>query len=79
MILTPPEYHSAYHIVIWLLAGSFLMGANNILEWNFWITKKTKYTSYAQLITFVAVVIFSFLFVPYYGAVGAAVLFSLVQ
>lgn len=72
-ILTPPAYYEAHFMVVWLLAGGFLMGLNNILGVGIWITRKTKYTSYAQGITFLSVLVFSFLLVPKLGAIGAAI------
>lgn len=72
IIFTPPEYYPAYKMIFWLGAGGFILGANNILGIGINITKRTKFISYAQLITFLSVIIFSFLLVPYYGALGAS-------
>jgi len=77
MIITPTEYHGANTMVIWLLAAGFLMGANNLLSVGVWITRRTEFTSYAQLVTFFAVVISSFLLVPLLGALGAAIAYFL--
>ena len=52
MILTPPEYHSAYPLVLIFSAASFYLGANNILATGIWISEKTSLTSYAQIFLF---------------------------
>jgi O-antigen/teichoic acid export membrane protein len=48
------------------------LGANNILATGIWISKKTGKTSYAQIISLSTLILFSFLLVPKYGAIGAA-------
>ncbi len=72
MILTPPNYHEAYVMVLYFVTAGFYMGANNILATGIWVSKKTSLTSYAQIFSCVAVVISSLILVPLYGGVGAA-------
>ena len=73
LVITPSEYYSAYNLVFWLAAGGFLYGISNILSIGICITTKTKFLSYAQIITFISVIILSFLLVPKYGALGASI------
>lgn len=75
MLLTPPTYYAAHHLVIFFLTAEFFMGLNNIVGAGIWISRKTKYTSYAQLFSFVVLMAMNFLLVPTYGATGAAMAF----
>lgn len=76
-ILTPAQYHDANEIVFWIAGAGFLMGANNILATGIWVTRRTSYTSYAQIGAFVIVVVSAVYFVPKYAAVGAAISYFL--
>ena len=77
MVLTPPEYHAAHVMVFWIVGAAFLMGSNNILGTGIWITRRTAFTSYAQLCTFFTIIPTSFILVPKYQAVGAAMAYLL--
>ena len=77
IILTDEIYHSAFILVPYLVIAAFYMGANNILATGIWISKKTSYTSVAQLASFTIMVSMSIILVPPYGALGAAIAFML--
>ena len=51
------------------------MGLNNIVGKGISISRKTKYTSYAQFFSFTVLMSMNFLLVPTYGATGAAMAF----
>ena len=63
-ILAPTEYHEAHTLVFWLAASGFYMGANNIVSTGIWLSKRTIFSSYAQGISFLIVIIANFLLVP---------------
>ena len=73
LIITPSDYYSSYSLIFWLVAGGFLYGISNIISIGICITTKTKFLSYAQIITFISIIILSFLLVPKYGALGASI------
>ena len=71
-IFTPPSYHES-HTLCYFLAGSFfLAGCNNILGTGIWVTGKTIYSSYCQACNFVTVVASSYILIPQYKGIGAA-------
>lgn len=72
-VLTPPAYHEAHRMVFWLAAAAFYMGANNIVATGIWLTGRTIFTSYAQLLSFVALTAVNLALVPVLGAEGAAI------
>lgn len=72
IILTPIEYHSAHKIVLWIAGAAFFLGANNIMGTGIWIARRTVFTSYAQIFTFLAVITASYFLVPKFQALGAA-------
>ena len=75
-VLTPESYHVAYSIVFILILAYLYQGANNILGIGISISKRTKYTSYAQAVAFVANITLNFLLVPHFNAWGAALAFA---
>ena len=77
MVLTPPEYHAAHIMVFWIVGAAFLMGANNIMATGIWITRRTAFTSYAQICTFFTAIPASFILVPVFQAAGAAMAYML--
>jgi len=77
VVLTPSEYHAAHKMVFLLAAAGFLMGLNNILATGIWLSRRTVFTSYAQIITLIVVVIATRIMVPDYFAFGAAFSFLL--
>lgn len=72
-ILTPDSYHAAYIYVPVMVLGYVILGANNILATGIWLSKKTGYTSVAQVFAFVVNIALNFLLIPKYQAMGAAV------
>lgn len=77
MFLTPETYHSAHSFIIYFLVAGFYMGANNIVATGIWISKKTSFSSYAQIISFVVLFVASITLINMWGAVGAAVAYLL--
>lgn len=77
MILTPEDYHAAYSMVVYFVIAGLYMGANNILGTGIWISRRTSFTSYAQIISFSVLVIFSAILVPIYHGAGAAIAYML--
>ena len=77
MVLTPLSYHTAHFMVFWIAGAGFLMGANNIMGTGIWVMRRTIFTSYAQIFTFLTVIPASYVLIPKYGAVGAAIAYFL--
>ena len=76
LILTPEDYHVAYSIVFILTIGFLYQSNNNILGLGIALSKKTKYISYAQVVSFSANIGLNFLLTPVFGAWGAAMAFT---
>lgn len=74
-IVTPEAYHAAYSIIFILVATYLYQGGNNIVALGIGLSKKTKYISYAQVITFASNIALNFLLIPKYSARGAAMAF----
>ena len=72
LILTPAAYHAGYAVTPLLVFAFVIQGANNVLGVGIWISERTSFTSWAQLIAFVANIAANFLLIPRYGAMGAA-------
>lgn len=75
-ILTPVSYHVAYSMVFILVGAYLYQGANNVLGIGIAISKRTKYISYAQVVTFTVNILLNFLLIPYFSAWGAALAFA---
>lgn len=72
-ILAPITYLPAFNIIVFIVFGYTIQLINNILAVGIGIEKKTKYISYAQTIVFISTLIFNFIFIERYMAVGAGI------
>lgn len=73
MILAPSEYYEAYIYVSFFVFAYIYQGANNILGIGIWISKKTKYISYAQSIILPVSLACNLFLIPVFGVYGAVI------
>ena len=71
-ILVPVSYHTAYSIIFILIVVFLYQGGNNVIGIGIVLSKKTQYTSYAQVITFIVNIILNLLLIPQFSIWGAA-------
>ena len=72
IILSTEAYYISYSIIFILIWAFLYQGSNNILQIGISISKRTKYISYAQVVSFTVNMIFNFVLIPPFGAWGAA-------
>ncbi|RXK03732.1 hypothetical protein CRV02_00635 [Arcobacter sp. CECT 8989] len=77
ILLTPVSYHEAYILSIILVFAFLIKNTNNILGLGISLTKKTKYISYIQFIVFSITILLSYILIPLYHSIGAAISFLL--
>jgi len=71
-IIAPPEYLPAFPMIVFIVFANAFDIAHQTIAIGIGIKKKTKYLSYAQGITFIFVLLFNYLFIKEYMALGAA-------
>lgn len=71
--IAPPEYNAAYPLIVFIVFANAFDIAHQIISIGIAINKQTKYISYAQGITFLFVLMFNYILVNKYMAMGAAI------
>lgn len=72
-LITPKEYWPAASVLPFVVAGVVLFGTTQISVIGISIEKKTKYLTYGAWVAAIANLILNWIFIPQYGALGAAI------
>ncbi|MBI5180240.1 MAG: oligosaccharide flippase family protein [Nitrospirae bacterium] len=71
-IMSAPSYHEAYKIVPIIIVAYILQAWTFYCNLGIYIKGRSKYMAIAYIISAISVTIFNFIFIPKYGAYGAA-------
>ena len=74
-VIFPESYIDAHRLIPLLATGFFYLGASNILATGIWVSGKTVFTSYAQVLAFALLMPVNFYLVPVIGVFGSAIAF----